>query len=156
MASWLTDLRPESAGPDAPVFPSATGTPLEHSNVYRRVLRPALCASGIAVNVGTDEAPEWDYRGVGFHAFRKACGSLLFAKGKTLKQVQGWLRHAQLTATMNVYIDQVDDGLGSADVWDDILQSGDALGQHWGNTGATPPQETAANHGTASGTERSH
>jgi integrase len=62
--------------------------------------------------------------GVAFHAFRKVCGSLLFAHGKTLKQVQGWLRHSNLTTTMNVYIDQVDDGLGSADVWDDILGAG--------------------------------
>jgi integrase len=43
------------------------------------------------------------------------------AHGKSLKQVQGWLRHSQLTTTMNVYIHQVDDGLGDADAWDDIL-----------------------------------
>ncbi len=59
-----------------------------------------------------------------FHAFRKACWLLLLAHGKSLKQVQGWLRHSQLTTTMNVYIHQVDDGLGSADAWDEIL--GDA------------------------------
>jgi integrase len=40
----------------------------------------------------------------------------LFAHGKNVKQVQVWLRHSQLTTTMNVYINQVDDGLGSADV----------------------------------------
>jgi len=49
------------------------------------------------------EVPIWDldYQGVAFHAFRHACGSLLFAHGKTLKQVQEWLRHSQLTTTMN-------------------------------------------------------
>lgn len=82
MASWLAELRPHEAAPDAPVFPSAVGTPLSHSNVYSRVLRPALRASGIAINLGTDDAPEWDYQGVAFHAFRKACGSLLFAKAR--------------------------------------------------------------------------
>ena len=66
------------------------------------------------------EKPVYDYQGVAFHAFRKACGSLLLAQGKTLKQVQGWLRHSQLTTTMNVYIHQVDDGLGGADAWDEI------------------------------------
>jgi integrase len=87
----------------------------------------------------TIEEPVWDYQGVGFHAFKKACGSLLFAHGKTLKQVQGWLRHSQLTTTMNVYINQVDDGLGAADVWDDILPD------TWGHLGATEPPDTAAN-----------
>ncbi len=85
---------------------------------------------------------EWDYQGVAFHAFRKACGSLLFAHGKTLKQVQGWLRHSQLTTTMNVYINQVDDGLGAADVWDDILPGNGAT---WGHPGATHCPETVAN-----------
>jgi integrase len=130
MASWLTKLRPEDVEATTPVFPSATGTPLNYHNVYSRVLRPALERSGIATVVGHRivkrrgeeiEVPIYDYHGVAFHAFRKAAGSLLLANGKTLKQVQGWLRHSQLTTTMNVYITQVDDGLGSADVWDDIL-----------------------------------
>ncbi len=148
MASWLAELRPEGVEASAPVFPSATGTPLSYHNVYNRVLHPALIDAGIAVQTGTRtvrrggedvEEALWDYQGVAFHAFRKACGSLLLAHGKSLKQVQGWLRHSQLTTTMNVYIHQVDDGLGGADAWDDIL--GDA----WGNTGATQPPETAQN-----------
>jgi integrase len=65
----------------------------------------------------------WDYQGVAFHAFRKACGSVLLAHGKTLKQVQGWPRHSQLTTTMNVYIRQVDDGLGATDAWEEILSA---------------------------------
>jgi hypothetical protein len=98
-----------------------TGTPLTYSNMYNRVLRPALRDAGIAV---MDDQGKWDYQGVAFHAFRKACGLLLFAHGKTLKQVQGFLRHAQLSTTLNVYINQVDDGLGGADVWDETLPSG--------------------------------
>jgi len=53
MASWLTELRPTDAAADVPVFPSATGTPLNYHNVYSRVLRPALEKSGIAVQIGT-------------------------------------------------------------------------------------------------------
>jgi len=149
MASWLAELRPENAKPDAPVFPAKTGGALNYANVYNRVLRPALIDAGIAVQTGTVtvrkrgkdvEEPVWDYQGVAFHAFRKACGSLLFAHGKTLKQVQGWLRHSQLTTTMNVYINQVDDGLGAADVWDEILDPR-------GNLAATEAPETAANAG---------
>ncbi len=122
MAAWLTELRGD-ASPSAPVFTSKTGTALNDHNVYSRVLRPALVDAGIAIKVGesANGEPVWDYQGIAFHAFRKACGSLLLAHGKSLKQVQGWLRHSQLTTTMNVYIHQVDDGLGDADAWDDIL-----------------------------------
>lgn len=122
MAAWLTELRGD-ASPSAPVFTSKTGTALNYHNVYSRVLRPALVDAGLAIKVGEDTKgePVWDYQGIAFHAFRKACGSLLLAHGKSLKQVQGWLRHSQLTTTMNVYIHQVDDGLGGADAWDDIL-----------------------------------
>ena len=127
-AAWLAELRPADAAANAPVFPSITGTPLTYSNMYNRVLRPALIDAGIAINRGSADRPDWDYRGVAFHAFRKACGSLLFANGKTLKQVQGFLRHSQLTTTMNVYIDQVDNGLGSADVWDTIFGAGGPTG----------------------------
>jgi integrase len=124
MAMWLAAIRDEAhPAPGDPVFRSERGTALAYANVYNRALRPALRDSGIAVKTGADERGReiWDYQGVAFHAFRKACGSLLLAHGKTLKQVQGWLRHAQLTTTMNVYIHQVDDGLGSAAAWDDIL-----------------------------------
>ncbi len=139
MASWLAELRPEDTAADAPVFASITGTPLNYANVYNRVLRPALVAAGLAVVVGENAKgePVYDYQGIAFHSFRRACGSLLLAHGKTLKQVQGWLRHSQLTTTMNVYIHQVDDGLGSADAWDDIMPG-------WGNSGATGHPETAA------------
>ncbi len=123
VALWLAELRPAEAQPDRPVFASVIGTPLTYSNMYNRVLRPALRDAGIAQRVGEDEhgRPVWDYQGVAFHAFRKACGSLLLAQGKNLKQVQGWLRHSQLTTTLNVYIHDVDDGLGGADAWDTML-----------------------------------
>jgi integrase len=148
MASWLAELRPADARADAPVFASATGTALNYANVYNRVLRPALVDAGLAVVIdrvkvrrpdGTEERrPVYDYQGIAFHAFRKACGSLLLHHGKTLKQVQGWLRHSRLSTTMDVYIQQVDDGLGGADAWDEILPG-------WGNSGATPPSRAAAN-----------
>jgi integrase len=140
MAAWLTSLRPDDAHPDAPVFASARGTPLGYSNVYNRVLRPALREAGIAVGVGEDEKGKevWDYQGVAFHQFRKACGSLLLAQGKTLKQVQGWLRHSQLSTTLNVYIHEVDDGLGTAEAWDAMIEA------TWGHPGATERPGTPA------------
>jgi integrase len=140
MAAWLTELRPKDARPDAPVFPSKTGSALTYANVYNRVLRPALIDAGIAIKVGEGEdgEPIYDYQGVAFHAFRHAAGSLLLAHGKKDVQVQGWLRHSKLTTTMNVYIHQVDDGLGSAEVLDEILPVG-------ATRGATEHRETAAN-----------
>jgi hypothetical protein len=123
--------------------------PLEEGSTVELKRIIGLVEAGLALKVGEvkvrgrggkqETRPVWDYQGISFHAFRHACGSLLFANGKSLKQVQGWLRHSQLSTTMNVYIDQVDDGLGSADAWDDILPG---LGA---TLGATRRPETAAN-----------
>jgi integrase len=155
MAAWLSELRPAKARPDSPVFASKTGTALNYANIYHRVLKPALEVSGIAVKVGEREVvkrgetvtvPVYDYQGVAFHAFRKACGSLLLHEGKTLKQVQGWLRHSQLTTTMNVYIQQVDQGLGGAEVWERILPR---MGPAGATPGATTRPEEVANQAEA-------
>ena len=151
MAAWLAELRPADGSPDAPVFASAAGTPLIYSNVYHRVLLPALRTSGIAVQVGMDERgrEKWDYQGIAFHAFRKACGSLLLAQGRTLKQIQAWLRHSQLTTTLNAYIHETDEGLGTAEIWDGILGDG------WGHRGATEHPEKDAINASASAAETS-
>ena len=58
--------------------------------------------------------------------------------GKDLKQVQGWLRHGQLSTTLNVYIHEVDGGLGGGDVWENI-------GAEWGHPGATDHPQPSAN-----------
>lgn len=77
-----------------------------------------------------------DGQGIAFHAFRKACGSMLLLRaGKSPKQVQGWLGHSQLTTTMNIYVTELDDGLGGADELDGL----------WGHHGATDHPQTAAN-----------
>ena len=108
--------------------------------MYNRVLRPALRDAGIAVKVGVDERDRerWEYQGVALHAFRKACGSLLLAQGgKNLKQVQGWLRHARLSTTLDVYLHEVDAGLAGAEAWDEMLP--------WGQSGAIDGPGPAAN-----------
>jgi Phage integrase family len=133
MARELQALRPADTAPEAPVFPSRAGTPLRYSNVYRRVLQPALRSCGLAD------------QGVAFHAFRKACGSMLFASGKNLKQVQGWLRHSQLTTTLSVYIHELDDGPGDAELWDGIAE--------WGHPGATGGPRTTTDETLAEATK---
>jgi integrase len=126
MARALTDwkARTDHADQDSPVFASSVGTPLGYPNVYNRVLRPALKACGL------------DGQGIAFHAFRKACGSMLLLRaGKDPRQVQRWLGHSQLTTTMNIYVHELDDGLGGADDLDGL----------WGHPGATEHPQTAAN-----------
>jgi hypothetical protein len=124
-----------------------------------RVLRPALVKAELAVRVGEAKVrkrdgtegsrPVWDYQSLAFHAFRKACGSLLLARSKSPKQVQGWLRHSQLTTTMNVYIHQVDDGLGSADAWDEILVA--PANERVGTRARRVPGATSARSRTSTG-----
>lgn len=145
MASSLGRLRPTDFDPDAPVFPTKTGGTLNYTNVYNRVLRPALVDAGIAVKVGEDEKkrPVWDYQRVGFHAFRHACLTLIQNKlGKHPAQARAWARHAQVTTTMR-YTHQDDDGMGSADGFDELLGAGTKWGNARGNLGATGHPETA-------------
>lgn len=49
--------------------------------------------------------------------------------------MQRWLGHSQLTTTMNIYVHELDDGLGGADDLDGL----------WGHRGATDHPQTAAN-----------
>jgi integrase len=142
IATWLADLRPEDVSASDPVFPSKVGTPLIYANLYNRVLRPALVDAGIAVQVGVKvdkagkEHPVWDYQRVAFHAFRHACGTMLHAMEKRPAQAQGWLRHSQLTTTMNIYTHLDDEGLGVADAFDEVLAA-ESLRVHPGSTGST-------------------
>lgn len=95
-----------SRGEGEPVFPSATGTPLQASNVRRRVLEPARTRAGLP----------W----VGFHAFRHTCASLLFENGKHIKQVSKWLGHADAAFTLKTYVHLMDEGVGDADFLDRV------------------------------------
>ena len=59
--------------------------------------------------------------GRGVSPVHEGLAGLCSSRAKTLKQVQGWLRHSQLSTTLNVYIHEVDDSLGSADAWDGVI-----------------------------------
>jgi integrase len=145
-ASALAELRPENVKPETPVFASTTGTELNYANVYNRVLRPALVKAGIAIKVGETPKgkPIWDYQRVGFHAYRHACLTLLPKLGKRPAQAQSWARHAQLTTTMG-YTHTDDDGMGTADGFDELLGAGTKWGQGGDNSGDNQDPETAAN-----------
>jgi integrase len=80
------------------VFPSEIGTPLNHSNMMRRTLRP------VAEEVGAPWA--------GFHTFRHTCASMLFERGANAKQVQRWLGHHSPSFTLDTYVHLLEDELG--------------------------------------------
>lgn len=90
-----------------PVFATPQGTPLDVSNLRRRVLAPA--------------AGRADLEPIGFHAFRHTCASLLFDAGRNLKQIQEWLGHHDPGFTLSTYVHLIDRGLGDADFFDDHL-----------------------------------
>jgi integrase len=80
------------------VFPSQTGTPIDHNNLYKRVLKPVAEEAGVA----------W----IGFHTFRHTCATRLFAAGRNVKQVQHWLGHYSATFTLETYIGLLDEDKG--------------------------------------------
>jgi integrase len=114
MVAMLLEHRMRLGRPpdDAPVWCSVLGrganrryAALDAHNLRSRLLRP----------VARDLGLPW----VGFHTFRHTCASTLFARGKTVKQVQHWLGHADPGFTLRTYIHLQDGDLGGADLWDE-------------------------------------
>lgn len=111
-AKLLAHRRDAYTAPTAPVFATATGSELDPHNVRRTVLRP------VAINLGYYEVVEGkdgkphERTTLGFHAFRHTCASMLFAKGRNVKQVQRWLGHAKASITLDTYLHLLDEGVG--------------------------------------------
>jgi integrase len=108
---------------DELLFTSPRGQHVDRRWLRRYVLDPATEAAGV---------PR-----VTFHTFRHTCASLLFAAGKSPKQVQTWLGHTDPAFTLRVYVHLMDDGLGDADFLDAAKW---ASGATDGATRATPTQ----------------
>ncbi len=75
--------------PDAPVFPSKRGTPLDPDNLRKRTFKP------LAEEVGAPWA--------GFHALRHTFASLQIAEGTNLLQLSRVLGHHDAGFTLKVY-----------------------------------------------------
>jgi integrase len=110
--------------PDALVFPSATGTVLDSSNLMARVLKPAARRAGVP----------W----AGFHTFRHTCATRLFNRGVSPKQAQVWLGHHSPAFTLAVYVHLMPEDLPES-VFD---QEPPAQG---GNRAVTEATETSRN-----------
>ena len=114
------------AGDEELVFTSEHGARLDHSNLMRRVLKPAAVTAGLGGWVPTPKgrrAHSW----VGFHTFRHTCASMLFREGWNAAQVQRWLGHHKPSFTLDTYIHLLDEDMPAPAFFDDL---GAALAWH--------------------------
>jgi integrase len=80
--------------PNAPVFVSPAGTPLRHSNFYRRTWLPALRTVGLS--------------GVHFHDLRHAGNQLVANAGANLRELMERMGHSSSRAAL-IYLHSTDD-----------------------------------------------
>jgi integrase len=100
LAAQLRALRPPDSADDDLVFPNRTGRPLTPNNLRNRVLGPAAQRAGVP--------------GIGLHALRHTCASLLIEKGASPLRLQRWMGHHSAAYTLEVYGHLIDGELGSA------------------------------------------
>jgi len=98
LAATLHSLRPPEAGDDAPVFPGREGRPADPGALRHRVLAPAAGRAGLS--------------GVGFHALRHTCASLLIESGLSMLRLQRWMGHHSPAYTLETYGHLLDGDLG--------------------------------------------
>jgi integrase len=104
----LAHRRDTFTGPKAPVFLSPRRGSLSPPSFARSVLIPARESIGL----------EW----VTFHTFRHTCASLLFEQGRNIKQVSEWLGHTDPSFTLRTYVHLMDEGVGDAAFFDEVVQ----------------------------------
>jgi integrase len=100
LAIRLGSRRGAEAGEEDLVFPSGRGTPLNPDNIRYRVLVPAVERAGLS--------------GIGFHAFRHTCASMLIERGLSPLRLQRWMGHHSAAYTLDVYGHLIDTELASA------------------------------------------
>ncbi len=64
-------------------------------------IRPAALKVGIRLEPG---------QRFGFHDFRHSLATFLVSRGKDVKRIQGLLRHAKVTTTLDLYSHEIDPG----------------------------------------------
>jgi site-specific recombinase XerD len=62
-------------------------------------LRPAAIKAGVNLKPG---------QRFGFHNFRHSLATFLVSRGKDVKTIQGLLRHAKVTTTLDLYSQSID------------------------------------------------
>jgi len=90
------------AKPDDWIFPFTKmkgRTPLSASMMTADKIRPAAIKVGIRLELG---------QRFGFHNFRHSLATFLINKGKDVKTIQGLLRHAKASTTLDLYSQAID------------------------------------------------
>jgi integrase len=100
LAGRLHALRPPDAEDEDLVFPNRRGRPLNPNNLRNRVLKPA--------------AKRADVPGIGLHALRHTCASLLIEERTSSLRLQRWMGHHAAAYTLETYGHLINDELGSA------------------------------------------
>jgi integrase len=101
---------------DQLVFSTSRGTPIDVTNFYNRVYKPAARAAGVP----------W----ATLHTLRHTCASVLFNKaGLNPKQVQAWLGHHAASFTLDTYVHLLDEDIQDAPAALDALLEGATGGQ---------------------------
>jgi integrase len=85
---WCPD-----SSPDAFIFRSHAGSPINHTNWRRRVLEPAAKEAGL---------PR-----INFHMFRRGLATELHHDGAVDKSIQGQLRHSDPNVTRRIYMQTI-------------------------------------------------
>ncbi|MBV8080917.1 MAG: tyrosine-type recombinase/integrase, partial [Actinobacteria bacterium] len=94
----LWTLRGSNTDAEALIFGGQHGKPVDVTNLYNRVFKPAARRAGVP----------W----ATFHTLRHTCATLLFRSGKNPKQVQAWLGHHAASFTMDTYVHLLPDDVG--------------------------------------------
>ena len=104
LASALRDWNRETlyGKPEDWIFPSVKlkgKTPISASMMTGAKIRPAAVKVGIRLEPG---------QRFGFHNFRHSLATFLVSRGTDVKTIQGLLRHAKVTTTLDLYSQSID------------------------------------------------
>jgi integrase len=100
LRSWQKETMYQN--PEDWIFPSTklTGkTPMSASTMTAAKIRPAAVKIGIRLAKG---------QRFGFHNFRHSLATFLVSRGTDIKTIQGLLRHAKVTTTLDLYTQSID------------------------------------------------
>jgi integrase len=100
LRSWLRETM--YAKPEDWIFPSFKlkgKTPMSASMMTAAKIRPAAVKVGIRLAKG---------QRFGFHNFCHSFATFLVSRGKDVKTIQGLLRHAKVTTTLDLYSQSID------------------------------------------------